>query len=132
MTNKAAHHAISAPLDRPVDTTEDDVVVQYEAKFQNGLECGGAYLKLLSEDSQVRSRSNERYPKHKANTRSEQGIQAAEFSDKTPYSIMFGPDKCGATNKIHLIFRYKNPKTGEVEEKHLKGKFNVVVVVVVD
>lgn len=51
-----------------------------------------------------------------------QGIHAEEFSDKTPYSIMFGPDKCGGTNKVHLIFRYKNPKTGEVEEKHMKGK----------
>lgn len=33
---------------------------------------------------------------------------------------MFGPDKCGATNKVHFIFRHKNPKTGEYEEKHLK------------
>lgn len=53
MTNKAAHHAISAPLDTTVDTTKDDVVVQYEVKFQTGLECGGAYLKLLSEDAKV-------------------------------------------------------------------------------
>jgi hypothetical protein len=33
---------------------------------------------------------------------------------------MFGPDKCGATNKVHFIFRHRNPKTGEWEEKHLK------------
>ena len=72
---------------------------RYEVKFQNGLECGGAYLKLLTE--------------------SPQGIQAEEFSDKTPYTIMFGPDKCGATNKVHFIFRHKNPVSGEYEEKHL-------------
>ena len=50
-----------------------------------------------------------------------QGVQAQEFSDKTEYSIMFGPDKCGSTNKVHLILRHKSPKTGEVEEKHLKA-----------
>ncbi|KAI8611375.1 Calreticulin family-domain-containing protein [Chytriomyces sp. MP71] len=44
-----------------------------------------------------------------------------QFSDKTPYTIMFGPDRCGATNKVHFIFRHKNPKTGEIEEKHMNG-----------
>jgi calnexin len=34
---------------------------------------------------------------------------------------MFGPDKCGSTNKVHFIFRHKNPMTGEWEEKHLKN-----------
>lgn len=34
---------------------------------------------------------------------------------------MFGPDKCGATNKVHFIFNHKNPKTGEYEEKHLSA-----------
>lgn len=52
-------------------------------------------------------------------TESPEGIQAKEFSDKTPYTIMFGPDKCGATNKVHFIFRHKNPISGEYEEKHL-------------
>nr|CAG8527874.1 8302_t:CDS:10 [Entrophospora candida]CAG8560287.1 3293_t:CDS:10 [Entrophospora candida] len=95
----AAHHAISALLDQPLDNTGKDLVVQYEVKLQNGLECGGAYLKLL--------------------TLSEKGIQAEEFSDKTPYTIMFGPDRCGGTNKVHFIFRHKNPLTGEYQEKHM-------------
>jgi calnexin len=34
---------------------------------------------------------------------------------------MFGPDKCGATNKVHFIFRHKNPVSGEYEEKHLSA-----------
>ena len=54
-------------------------------------------------------------------TESPEGIQAQEFSDKTPYTIMFGPDKCGATNKVHFIFRHKNPISGEYEEKHLSA-----------
>ncbi len=33
---------------------------------------------------------------------------------------MFGPDKCGNEEKVHFIFRHKNPKTGLFEEKHLK------------
>uniref|UniRef100_A0A665UG97 Calnexin n=1 Tax=Echeneis naucrates TaxID=173247 RepID=A0A665UG97_ECHNA len=30
------------------------------------------------------------------------------------------PDKCGEDYKLHFIFRHKNPKTGEFEEKHAK------------
>ncbi|CAG5135406.1 unnamed protein product, partial [Candidula unifasciata] len=41
-----------------------------------------------------------------------------QFTDKTPYTIMFGPDKCGNDHKVHFIFRHRNPKTGEFEEKH--------------
>lgn len=97
----AAHHAISVPFTKSLDNTDKTLVVQYEVKLQKGLECGGAYMKLLKE--------------------SPTGIQAQEFSDKTEYTIMFGPDRCGATNKVHFIFRHKNPKTGEYEEKHLKS-----------
>lgn len=34
---------------------------------------------------------------------------------------MFGPDFCGSTDKVHFIFRHKNPKSGEFEEKHLSN-----------
>lgn len=27
-------------------------------------------------------------------------LHAEEFSNASPYIIMFGPDKCGATNKV--------------------------------
>ncbi|KAK8229442.1 calnexin precursor [Phyllosticta capitalensis] len=96
--DKAAHHAISAKFD-PIDNKDDTLVVQYEVKLQDGLECGGAYLKLLKEEA---------------------ALHQDEFSNASPYVIMFGPDKCGATNKVHFIFKHKNPKTGEYEEKHLK------------
>ncbi|KNC99960.1 uncharacterized protein SPPG_05332 [Spizellomyces punctatus DAOM BR117] len=96
----AAHHAIAAKFDKPVDPTGKSLVVQYEVKLQNGLECGGAYMKLLSQDN---------------------SFDPKKFDDKTPYTIMFGPDKCGLTNKVHFIFRHKNPKTGEFEEKHVNA-----------
>jgi calnexin len=53
--------------------------------------------------------------------RDNKALHQEEFSNTTPYVIMFGPDKCGHTNKVHFIFNHKNPKTGEYEEKHLKS-----------
>jgi calnexin len=97
--DKAAHHAISAKFDKPINPKGKPLVVQYEVKLQDGLECGGAYLKLLQENKK---------------------LHQEEFSNAAPYIIMFGPDKCGSTNKVHFIFRHKNPKTGEYEEKHLQ------------
>ncbi|GES60936.1 calnexin precursor [Aspergillus terreus] len=98
--NPAAHHAISAKFPKKIDNKGKTLVVQYEVKPQNSLVCGGAYMKLLQDNKK---------------------LHAEEFSNASPYVIMFGPDKCGATNKVHFIFRHKNPKTGEYEEKHLKA-----------
>ncbi|KAF3059829.1 Calnexin like protein [Daldinia childiae] len=98
--NVAAHHAISAKFPKKIDPKGKELVVQYEVKLQKGLECGGAYLKLL---------------------RDTKSLHQDEFSNTTPYVIMFGPDKCGATNKVHFIFNHKNPKTGEYEEKHMSA-----------
>lgn len=100
LKDKAAHHAISAKFDAPIDNKDKTLVVQYEVKLQNHLECGGAYLKLLRENA---------------------ALSQDEFSNASPYVIMFGPDKCGATNKVHFIFQHKNPKTGEYEEKHMNA-----------
>ncbi|XP_070553921.1 calnexin-like [Ptychodera flava] len=99
LKSRAKHHAISAPLDKPFVFDKDTLIVQYEVQFQNGQDCGGAYIKLLSDD---------------------QSLKLSEFHDKTRYTIMFGPDKCGQDSKLHFIFQHKNPKTGEFEEKHAK------------
>jgi calnexin len=48
------------------------------------LVCGGAYLKLLQENKK---------------------LHAEEFSNTSPYVIMFGPDKCGATNKVRTAYK---------------------------
>ncbi|KAK0792929.1 hypothetical protein LTR02_001786 [Friedmanniomyces endolithicus] len=100
LKDKAAHHAISAKFPKAITNKDNTLVVQYEVKLQGGLECGGAYMKLLQDNT---------------------ALHAEEFSNASPYIIMFGPDKCGSTNKVHFIFRHKNPKTGEYEEKHLKS-----------
>lgn len=43
-----------------------------------------------------------------------------QFQDRTPYTIMFGPDKCGEDYKLHFIFRHQNPLNKDFEEKHAK------------
>ncbi|XP_067312851.1 calnexin isoform X2 [Pseudorasbora parva] len=99
LKSRAKHHAISGLLLRPFTFDTKPLIVQYEVNFQTGIDCGGAYVKLLSQTPD---------------------LDLAEFVDKTPYTIMFGPDKCGEDYKLHFIFRHKNPKTGEFEEKHAK------------
>ena len=47
--SKAAHHAISTLFEEPIDPKGKPLVVQYEVKLQKGLDCGGAYIKLLTE-----------------------------------------------------------------------------------
>jgi len=60
------------------------LIVQYQAKYEKDVECGGGYLKIG--------------PKMD---------DATKFGDPTVYNIMFGPDKCGYTKRTHLIFNYK-------------------------
>lgn len=99
LMSRAKHHAIGSKLKKPFIFDKKPLIVQYEVNFQSGIECGGAYVKLLSKT-----------PEHNLD----------QFHDKTPYTIMFGPDKCGEDYKLHFIFRHKNPKTGQYEEKHAK------------
>merc|ERR1719352_1850094 len=61
-----------------------DMIIQYQAKYEKDVECGGGYLKMG--------------PKMDDQTK---------FGDPTVYNIMFGPDKCGYTKRTHLIFQYK-------------------------
>ncbi|XP_023327144.1 calnexin isoform X2 [Eurytemora carolleeae] len=99
LKTKAKHAAISAKLRKPFKFNEKMLVVQYEIAFQNGQDCGGGYIKLLRDA-----------PK----------LDLRQINDKTPYSIMFGPDKCGSDSKLHFIFQHQNPLNKEFEEKHCK------------
>lgn len=99
LKSRAKHHAIAAPLNRPFVFKDKPLIVQYEVNFQDGIDCGGAYIKLLSDSAD---------------------LDLVQFHDRTPYSIMFGPDKCGEDYKLHFIFRHKNPINGDIEEKHAK------------
>lgn len=87
LKSKARHAAISSLLAKPFKFEKKPLVVQYEVIFQEGQECGGAYLKLLSLDS-----------KHN---------DLKSFHDKTPYTIMFGPDKCGGDHKVRRFMNLR-------------------------
>uniref|UniRef100_A0A8D9AA20 Calmegin n=1 Tax=Cacopsylla melanoneura TaxID=428564 RepID=A0A8D9AA20_9HEMI len=98
--SKAKHHAISAHLDKTYNFNNVPFIIQYEVMFQDKHDCGGAYLKLLTEGPALKDLTT--------------------FNDKTPYTIMFGPDKCGTDDKVHFIIRHRNPLNGTVTEKHHK------------
>ncbi|XP_063116865.1 calmegin isoform X1 [Cavia porcellus] len=99
LKSRARHHAISATLAKSFVFADKPLVVQYEVNFQDGIDCGGAYIKLLADTDD---------------------LILENFYDKTPYTIMFGPDKCGEDYQLHFIFRHRHPKTGVFEEKHAK------------
>ena len=50
-----------------------------ELRLQEGLDCGGGYIKLYE---------------------ASEAFNAADVNPNTPYIIMFGPDRCGATDKV--------------------------------
>lgn len=78
--NDMSFYALTAPLQTAASTQNGDFVVQFSAKNEQGLNCGGAYIKLLSGE-----------------------VDVEKFSGQTPYKIMFGPDVCGATRRVHVI-----------------------------
>lgn len=109
LTQEMAYYGVSSPFAAPFGPQDGkEIVVQYEVKLEETLNCGGAYLKL--------PRAQE--------GRSTNEILSSLNSD-TPYSIMFGPDKCGSNNKVHFILQYQNPVTKTWEEKHLNSTISI-------
>ncbi|KAF0925326.1 hypothetical protein E2562_016018 [Oryza meyeriana var. granulata] len=83
-TMDAKHFAISAKFPE-FSNKNRTLVVQYSIKIEQDIECGGAYIKLMSGY-----------------------VNQKKFGGDTPYSFMFGPDLCGdQTKKLHLILSYQ-------------------------
>jgi calnexin len=97
--NPSAYHAVGFRFPKPLICKKRPFVIQYEVRFAKGIVCGGAYIKLFGSPS----------------------FDPLSLSNATQYSIMFGPDKCGDTNKVHFIFMHPHPITGVLEEKHLNS-----------
>jgi len=88
-SQEARFYGLSAPMDKTFTSGDKPLVIQYSVKHEQKLDCGGAYIKLLPGGS---------------------GFDAASFGGETPYSVMFGPDVCGSSNKrTHVILHY-DPK----------------------
>eukprot|EP00658_Telonema_sp_P-2_P022899 TRINITY_DN19171_c0_g1_i6.p1 TRINITY_DN19171_c0_g1~~TRINITY_DN19171_c0_g1_i6.p1 ORF type:complete len:487 (+),score=170.22 TRINITY_DN19171_c0_g1_i6:195-1655(+) len=95
LPEEAKRYGISTPLSQPWQPGTP-LVLQYELTFTDSpLECGGAYMKMLSGSPDLET-----------------------MKESDPFTIMFGPDKCGSTNKVHLILKHKNPVTGKLVEHH--------------
>ncbi|XP_060183975.1 calreticulin-3-like [Lycium barbarum] len=83
-TSDAKHFALSAKIPE-FSNKNRTLVVQYSIKFEQDIECGGGYIKLLSGY-----------------------VNQKKFGGDTPYSFMFGPDICGTqTKKLHVILSYQ-------------------------
>jgi len=80
----AKFYAFSSALAKPASNENKPFVVQFSVNFAQGIDCGGGYIKLLGS-----------------------GVNLEDFDGNSKYNIMFGPDICGQTKKIHLIFNYK-------------------------
>jgi len=63
--------------------------IQYSLKHEQNIDCGGGYIKLVGAD-QLSDQT-----------------QFQGGADETKYNVMFGPDVCGYTKKIHFILSKK-------------------------
>jgi len=78
----AKFYGMTGKMDESLDNSDKPLVVQFAVKHEQRIDCGGGYIKLLSKlDS------------------------PDEFSGDSEYEIMFGPDICGATKRVHAILR---------------------------
>lgn len=82
-TEDARFYAISAKTPTEFSTVGKTIVIQFSVKHQQGIDCGGGYLKLMPA-----------------------GIDQTKFNGESAYNIMFGPDICGSTRRIHAIFNH--------------------------
>ncbi|GMT09211.1 hypothetical protein PFISCL1PPCAC_508 [Pristionchus fissidentatus] len=80
----AKFYSRAAKFDKDFSNAGKPVVVQYTVKHEQGIDCGGGYVKVMAADANLE-----------------------DFHGETPYNLMFGPDICGPTKKVHVIFSYK-------------------------
>ncbi|KAL7720215.1 Calreticulin [Entamoeba marina] len=93
-TENSKFYITAAKLDEEFTNKDSNLVVQYNLKFEQNIDCGGGYIKLM--------------PKNALDS-------LEKFTPDSQYNIMFGPDVCGATKRTHVIVNYKG-------ENHLVRK----------
>ena len=80
----AKFYAIATPFEKDFDNTDKTLVVQFSVKFEQGIDCGGGYVKILPP-----------------------GNDLTKLNGESTYNIMFGPDICGSEKTTHVIFSNK-------------------------
>eukprot|EP00658_Telonema_sp_P-2_P046966 TRINITY_DN3538_c0_g1_i5.p1 TRINITY_DN3538_c0_g1~~TRINITY_DN3538_c0_g1_i5.p1 ORF type:complete len:245 (+),score=101.15 TRINITY_DN3538_c0_g1_i5:54-788(+) len=83
-TSQDAHFYASS-VEMPEEVTNDgkEFVVSLSVKHEQGLDCGGGYVKLTP------------------------AMDPTKFNGDSEYHLMFGPDQCGSSRRVHAIFNYK-------------------------
>lgn len=82
LSEDAKFYAVSKKLPTAVSNEGKNLVISFSVKNDQKLECGGAYLKFFSE------------------------LDQADFNGESAYWLMFGPDTCGSTNRVHIILSH--------------------------
>jgi len=77
--NDARFYAYSASF-TPFSNEGKDLVLQFSVKHEQSIDCGGGYFKL--------------HPK---------GLDQQNYNGDAEYFVMFGPDICGSTRRVHFI-----------------------------
>ncbi len=96
----ARFYAISAKFD-PFSNEGKDLVIQFQVKHEQNIDCGGGYIKLVPSS-----------------------LDPKDMHGESPYNIMFGPDICGpGTKKVHVIFNYKGKNL--LTKKDIRCKVSV-------
>ncbi|PIC27573.1 hypothetical protein B9Z55_019786 [Caenorhabditis nigoni] len=80
----AKFYSRAAKFDKEFSNKGKTLVIQYTVKHEQGIDCGGGYVKVMRGDADL-----------------------ADFHGETPYNVMFGPDICGPTRRVHVILNYK-------------------------
>jgi len=81
----ARFYGISAKFEQSFSNEGKNLVIQFQVKHEQNIDCGGGYVKVFASD-----------------------LDQAGMHGDSPYHIMFGPDICGSgTKKVHVIFTYK-------------------------
>lgn len=83
-TDNLHFYSATSKLSTTFNNKDKTLVFQFSVKHEQLLDCGGGYLKLLSADTDVKS-----------------------FNGESPYFLMFGPDVCGSSRRVHCILSYK-------------------------
>ena len=86
MTNESARFYTSTSSFDAFENSQDYLYVHYTVKHEQVIDCGGGYLKM--------------YPPLDDLSKVQGGVS------ETPYNIMFGPDICGESRKVHFILNY--------------------------
>ena len=95
-TEDAKFYGAAAEIAEGFTNKDKDLVVSMSVKHEQGIGCGGGYIKIGPQ------------------------MDLKKFTGESEYFLMFGPDKCGYTSKVHVIFGgYKKPDNNLLWKKTL-------------